>query len=57
MPEQIENYMSVALERLEKAYGEILKSKPYGQEAEKIKILEEMVKEQVINENTHTAAR
>lgn len=57
MEQETQNYLSVALKRLEKAYSEILKTKGYGEQSEKIKLLQEMVKEQVVNENTRTAAR
>lgn len=57
MNNELNSYLTVALQRLEKAFQEIMKAKPYGQDLEKIKILEEMVKEQVKNENSRTAAR
>lgn len=51
------SYLSVALKRLEKAYSEILKTQGYTAETEKVKFLQELVKEQVGNENTRPATR
>ncbi|MBK9324021.1 MAG: hypothetical protein IPM97_13930 [Bdellovibrionaceae bacterium] len=57
MSSELENYLTVALKRLEKAYKEVLKTQGYTAEAERIKILTEIVKEQGNHENTGTAAR
>ena len=48
---ELENYLSVALKRLEKAYKEVVKTQGYTADAEKLKILAEMVKEQGNHEN------
>lgn len=53
---QSEGYLAVALKRLETAYKEILKSQGYSKEVERIKILAEMVKEQLPHENTNSSA-
>jgi hypothetical protein len=57
MNSELENYLTVALKRLEKAYKEVLKTQGYSAEAEKIRILTELIKEQGNHENTSTAAR
>ncbi|MEK6774745.1 MAG: hypothetical protein AABY64_12450 [Bdellovibrionota bacterium] len=57
MSKETENYLSLALRKLEMAYEKIVQSKGYSEESEKIKILAEFAKEQVENENTHSAAR
>lgn len=57
MQKELDNYLSVALTRLQKAYSEILKTQGYSADAEKVKLLEELVKEQVKNENSSSATR
>lgn len=57
MSEKIEVFLEKQLEQLEKAYQEILKTKGFNQEAQKIAILKEMIKEQNPNENTMSTAR
>lgn len=57
MSEKIEAYLENQLKQLEKAYEEILKTKGFNQEAQKIAILKEMIKEQNPNENTMSATR
>lgn len=57
MHSELENYLATALKRLEKAYKEVLKTQGYTQDAEKLKILMELVKEQSHHENPRTAAR
>ncbi len=57
MGSELENYLTVALKRLEKAYKEIMKTQGYCADAERVKILIEMVKEQGNHENTGTATR
>lgn len=52
----LETHLIEALGRLEKAYKEILKTQPYGRETEKMRLLIEIVKEQVPNENSHHSA-
>jgi len=55
MSQELEHYLTLALQRLEKAYEEILKTQGYTRETEKLKILVEMTREQVHNENPRTA--
>ena len=57
MQKELDNYLSVALKRLEKAYSEITKTQTYNEEAQNIKVLSELIKEQVKNENSSSAAR
>lgn len=57
MSNELESYLAVALKRLEKAYGEILKTQGYNEQTEKLKLLAELVKEQGTHENTITPAR
>ncbi len=57
MSKETENYLSLALKKLEMAYEKVLKSADYNAESEKLKILAEFVKEQVENENTRSATR
>ena len=54
MSQELEHYLKLALQRLEKAYEEILKTQGYTRETEKLKILLEMTREQVKNENPST---
>lgn len=57
MKKQFEQHLSSVLTRLEKAHSEIAKSKGYTKDSEKVKLLIELVKEQVSNENTRHSAR
>ena len=53
----METYLTHALKRLEKAFDEIKKTRPYDKECEKLKMLQELVKEQVANENSRPTTR
>ena len=57
MQKELDNYLSVALKRLEKAYNEITKTQTYNEEAQNIKLLSELIKEQVQNENSSSTTR
>ena len=57
MSQDTENYLSLALKKLELAYDQILKTTGYTQESEKIKILAEFIKEQKENEDSRSATR
>lgn len=57
MSSELENYLTVALKRLEKAYQEIMKTQGFSAEAERLKILLELVKEQGNHENPSTTTR
>lgn len=55
MKKEMNQHLSLVLQRLEKASSEILKTQGYNKKTEKLKILIELVKEQ--NENSHYSAR
>ena len=57
MSQDLELYLKNALLRLETAYQDHLKTQIYDQQAEKLKILIELVKEQIPHENSSTSAR
>ena len=57
MQKELDSYLSTALLKLEKAYGEILKTQSYNEEAERLQLLKELVKEQLKNENSNHTAR
>lgn len=57
MSKPLDNYLSLALKRLEKATEAILKTQGYNRETEKVKALTELVKEQIREENPRPAAR
>lgn len=57
MNNELENYLAVALKRLEKAYKEVLKTQGYNQQTEKLKLLAELIKEQGNHENSSNSAR
>ena len=56
MSEEHEQSLIMVLQRLEKAYEEILKSQGYTRDTEKLKMLVEMTREQVSHENTRPSA-
>jgi len=57
MNNELENYLSVALKRLETAYKEVIKTQGYNEESEKLKILAELIKEQGNHENSSSSTR
>lgn len=57
MNESLESYLSLALQRLEKVYAEVLQTQGYSAETEKLKMLLELTREQVGHENSDTATR
>lgn len=57
MDNQVETYLTAALKRLETAYQEILKSEGLSQNSEVVKVLAEMVQEQVTHEDSRPSAR
>jgi hypothetical protein len=57
MSQELENYLKLALQRLEKAYEEILKTQGYTRDTEKLKMLVELTREQVRNEDTRSSTR
>ncbi len=56
MPQDFEKRLQACLEKLEKIYKEILKSQGYTRDVEKLKMLVELTREQVKNENPHSSA-
>jgi hypothetical protein len=57
MSQELESYLKLALQRLEKAYEEILKSQGYTRDTEKLKMLVELTREQITNEDPHSSTR
>lgn len=57
MQAMTEKYLKQALDRLQKAEVHIHKSKPYEKEREKLRILAEMIKEQIKNEDSDHTTR
>jgi hypothetical protein len=57
MEKKIENHLEASLQKLELAYRKILETQGYNKESEKIRILQEMIKEQTKHENTLSSAR
>lgn len=57
MQTELENYLAIALQKLEAACAALTKQQGFDRETEKMKMLTELVKEQVKNENTRTATR
>ena len=57
MSQDLEKHLLTALQRLEKAYEEILKTQGYTRDTEKLKMLVELTREQVRNENTRPSTR
>lgn len=57
MSKSMEEMLKQALDRLVKAETHIHKTKPYEREREKLRILAEMIREQIKNENSHSSAR
>lgn len=54
---EMETYLNTALQRLEKAAREILKTSGYDNKFEATQVLKELVKEQVRDEDSRTATR
>jgi hypothetical protein len=57
MSQDLESYLRNALQRLEAAYEEILKTQGYNQDTEKLKLLCELTREQVQNEDSRSTTR
>ena len=56
MSQELENRLKLVLLKLEKAYGDILKTQGYNENTEKLKMLCELTREQISNEDhSHTA--
>lgn len=54
-PENLERFLEEALKKLNRSAEQIVETGGYSQEAEKIRMLEELIKEQLHHENTHSA--
>lgn len=54
MSQELQSYLKLALLRLEKITEEVSNAQAYTPEVEKLKLLLELVKEQVQDENSHT---
>lgn len=57
MSQDLENYLKNALKKLEEATEYIVKTQGYDNNAEKLKLLCELIREQVTNENSHHSTR
>jgi|GEM_PF-4426105 len=57
MSQDLEKHLTTALQRLEKAYDEILKTQGYTRDTEKLKMLVELTREQVRHENSRPPTR
>ncbi len=55
--EQLENYLKIAIPRVESAIDSLLKIQPYDQNIETLKVILESMKEQIRDENPHPATR
>jgi hypothetical protein len=56
MSQELESYLNLALKRLDKAYDEVLKTQGYTADTEKLKMLIELAREQVPNENNNSSS-
>jgi hypothetical protein len=54
MAQELEKYLTLALKRLEKASEEVLKTQGYNEDTETLKLLTELVREQVPHEDTRS---
>ncbi len=52
-----EEKLKKALERLDRTAREIVKTRGYGHDARALKLLEELIREQLINANTRSSTR
>ncbi len=57
MAQDLEMYFETALQKLEEAYANHMKTKIYDADGERIKILIELIKEQMPHENTDSTTR
>lgn len=55
--DDLEKSLRAALKLLERATMDLAKTQRYGQESEKLKMLQELIKEQVGNENSSHPTR
>ncbi len=52
-----EEKLKKALERLDKTSREMIKTRGYNQDARSLKLIEELIREQLINGNTRNSTR
>lgn len=57
MSQELETYLANALIKLEEACASLMKTQAYTKETEKMRMLYELAKEQVKNENTSHPTR
>lgn len=57
MSNNLEKRLQLALEKLEEGVAQVKKTRPYGKEEAKLRMLTEMVKEQMSHENSHSTTR
>jgi hypothetical protein len=57
MQSEYRHHFSSVLKKLEKAYSEIVQTNGYNKKSERIKILSELIREQLQNENTDHSTR
>lgn len=55
--DQLEKFLVTALAKLEKTSDVIVRTRGYTKDTAKIKVLEELIKEQIRNESSHPATR
>ncbi len=53
---EIENQLKKSIERLEAAADQLIKTSGYTNESRKLKMLIELIREQIKNENSHHTA-
>lgn len=51
-PDLLESQLVLALKKLEKATDQVMKTRGYAGDAKKMKLLVELIKEQIRNENS-----
>ena len=55
--EQLKLKLNNMLQRLDESAKKIVETRGYTDDAEKVKILEELIREQMLNENSRTTTR
>jgi hypothetical protein len=57
MQSEYKHHFSSVLKKLEKSFSELVQTNGYNKKSERVKILSELIREQLQNENTHYSAR
>lgn len=57
MSRELKSHLELALKRLEKAYSAVVKTNGYNENAQKLRLLMELTKEQTPYENTRSRTR